>query len=397
MLDKVLQLTGILAILITPPAFSYTLGGWLQEEREFKIWMFNYARPEGGGYREIKANIPAPSVPLHNTNTSVAMTQTTPPFGTKCQIFGFLQGPDFDLHRIGATVLKGSRCQDIFQNIGTKLSPCFCTELEALDPMGGGEVGINQPYFDARVRDRRTWNNIRRGDLVKIDQRYPIFCENWVNSTSEVYVFAGFSIHHIVQVVAEFMGSCLLIVTGCGSILAVQFGNPKGFNLTAVSLCWGMLVASLGFTLQCHMNPAVTIALAATSQINMVKGALYIMAQCAGTTLGAQILVGFTPKRFTWSLGTTQLAKGVSPLQASMNPARSFGPSFISGYWKNHWIYWVGPISGAFAGTISYHLLYQSSPKSDLRKEGVITKNTSNGHIPRVEENGSVHCVTLGA
>ncbi|XP_021963501.1 aquaporin AQPAe.a [Folsomia candida] len=179
------------------------------------------------------------------------------------------------------------------------------------------------------------------------------------------------------SVVAEFMGSCLLIVTGCGSILAVQFGNPKGFNLTAVSLCWGMLVASLGFTLQCHMNPAVTIALAATSQINMVKGALYIMAQCAGTTLGAQILGPFTG--------------------ASMNPARSFGPSFISGYWKNHWIYWVGPISGAFAGTISYHLLYQSSPKSDLRKEGVITKNTSNGHIPRVEENGSVHCVTLGA
>ncbi|OXA39354.1 hypothetical protein Fcan01_25960 [Folsomia candida] len=156
---------------------------------------FNYTFLEIFVIPSDKATIPAPSVPLHN-----AMTPTMPPFGTKCQVFGFLQGPDFDLHRIGATVLKESRCQDIFQRIETKLkTPCFYTELEVLDPMGGGEVGINQPHFDARVRERKIWDN-RRGNLVKVDQRYPIFCENWVNSTSEeTYVFAGFSIHHIVQ------------------------------------------------------------------------------------------------------------------------------------------------------------------------------------------------------
>lgn len=51
-------------------------------------------------------------------------------------------------------------------------------------------------------------------------------------------------------VVRELIGSCLLIVVGCGSVLSANFSNPKVFNVTGVALCWGMMIASLAFVSQ---------------------------------------------------------------------------------------------------------------------------------------------------
>ena len=40
---------------------------------------------------------------------------------------------------------------------------------------------------------------------------------------------------------------------------------------------------------------------------------------------------------------------------ASMNPARSFGPALIQGYWDWHGFYWVAPIIGAVLAALLYH------------------------------------------
>ena len=40
-----------------------------------------------------------------------------------------------------------------------------------------------------------------------------------------------------------------------------------------------------------------------------------------------------------------------------MNPARSFGPAIVRNYWKNHYIYWVGPALGSLIATLLYGLV----------------------------------------
>jgi glycerol uptake facilitator-like aquaporin len=39
-----------------------------------------------------------------------------------------------------------------------------------------------------------------------------------------------------------------------------------------------------------HINPAVTIAMIVTSNITIIKGILYILVQCLGSTVGSAIL-----------------------------------------------------------------------------------------------------------
>jgi glycerol uptake facilitator-like aquaporin len=39
---------------------------------------------------------------------------------------------------------------------------------------------------------------------------------------------------------------------------------------------------------------------------------------------------------------------------ASMNPARSFGPALMQGYWTWHLLYWIAPIAGGVAGALFY-------------------------------------------
>jgi len=55
---------------------------------------------------------------------------------------------------------------------------------------------------------------------------------------------------------------------------------------------------------------------------------------------------------------------GIPLTGASMNPARSFGPAVVQGCWANHWIYWIGPLTGSTIAAIIAHFIFLSSPNA---------------------------------
>jgi aquaporin Z len=90
---------------------------------------------------------------------------------------------------------------------------------------------------------------------------------------------------------AEILGTCLLVLIGCGS--AVLAGAHIGF--AGVALAFGfallLLVYWLGPISGCHLNPAVTLSLAFSKKFPAREVAPYIVAQVVGGIIGAYILL----------------------------------------------------------------------------------------------------------
>src|SRR5471030_3296706 len=101
---------------------------------------------------------------------------------------------------------------------------------------------------------------------------------------------------------AEFFGTMVLILFGAGSVaMVVLFGdNPpipgevvKG-GYTNICLGWGLAVTFgiyiAGTISGAHLNPAVTLAMAATKRMPWSKVPHYILAQFIGAFLGAALV-----------------------------------------------------------------------------------------------------------
>ena len=175
-----------------------------------------------------------------------------------------------------------------------------------------------------------------------------------------------------------------------------------------------MLAYSVGHISGGHLNPAITIAAIINGKISWVRGNLYIVGQIAGGIVAALILMSVIPDVNEGNLGAHGLGEGVSvgmgfgieviftfllsfvvfatamdkrgpgvmapvaigitvavvhlvavPLTgAGINPARSLGPAIASGFWTDHWIYWVAPILGGLVGGTLYQLIFSGETES---------------------------------
>ncbi|HNX34217.1 MAG TPA: MIP/aquaporin family protein [Kiritimatiellia bacterium] len=95
------------------------------------------------------------------------------------------------------------------------------------------------------------------------------------------------------EVLGEALGTCLLVLFGCGSVaVSVLFGAHQG--LLPVALVWGVgvtLAIYLTRHLSCaHLNPAVTLAMAASGRMVWRKVPAYVVSQFAGAFLAGLLL-----------------------------------------------------------------------------------------------------------
>jgi glycerol uptake facilitator protein len=99
--------------------------------------------------------------------------------------------------------------------------------------------------------------------------------------------------------VAEFMGTMLLVLLGDGVVANVLLKETKGHDAgwIVITLGWGMAVFVGVFCVAdisgAHLNPAVTVGLALAHEFEASQVAGYILAQFAGAALGA-VLVWLT-------------------------------------------------------------------------------------------------------
>jgi aquaporin Z len=97
------------------------------------------------------------------------------------------------------------------------------------------------------------------------------------------------------KLVAEFLGTFVLVLGGCGAAVFSAAFPAVGIGLLGVSLAFGLTVLGCAYALGpvsgCHLNPAVTLGLCAGKRFAWKDAPAYIGAQVAGAVVAAGVLV----------------------------------------------------------------------------------------------------------
>ena len=207
---------------------------------------------------------------------------------------------------------------------------------------------------------------------------------------------------------AEFIGTLVLTLMGCGTAVFVGCNTPAGVVGTAIA--FGLSVVAMAYTIGgvsgCHINPAITFGVVLSGRMSWKDAFGYWAGQILGGIAGAAILYAFIAVSGApgaigdpagmgangvanaggpWGallvefvatfifvlvvLGSTDAKKGagnfaglaigltlilvhlvcINLTGTSVNPARSLGPALFAGgdYLKYVWVFFLAPLAGA--------------------------------------------------
>lgn len=222
----------------------------------------------------------------------------------------------------------------------------------------------------------------------------------------------------IKKYIAEFIGTAVLVIFGCGTAMLVGCDAESGSGYLLTALAFGLVIVGMAYCIGnisgCHINPAVSLGVLISGGMKIVDFIGYVIAQFLGAIAGSGILylifdmgeivdktggygsnglagvndsigIGFLVEvilTFVFVLtviGVTSKSAnhgsfggliigltltlvhilGIGFTGTSVNPARSLGPAIFAGgdALTNVWIFILAPLVGAAIAAIVYKVL----------------------------------------
>lgn len=220
----------------------------------------------------------------------------------------------------------------------------------------------------------------------------------------------------IKKYIAEFIGTAVLVIFGCGTAMLVGCDAKNGSGYLLTALAFGLVIVGMAYCIGnisgCHINPAVSLGVLISGGMKIVDFVGYVIAQFLGAIAGSGILYlifdmgGINPGKYGSNnldgvkdsigagflveviltfvfvltvIGVTSKSAnhgsfggliigltltlvhilGIGFTGTSVNPARSLGPAIFAGgdALANVWIFILAPLVGAAIAAIVYKVL----------------------------------------
>ena len=96
------------------------------------------------------------------------------------------------------------------------------------------------------------------------------------------------------KVLAEFIGSMVLVFIGCGTAMLVGCDAANGCGYILTALAFGLVIVAMAYSVGnvsgCHINPAVSLGVLLTGGISVKEFFIYFCGQLLGAFAGSGLL-----------------------------------------------------------------------------------------------------------
>lgn len=96
------------------------------------------------------------------------------------------------------------------------------------------------------------------------------------------------------KLIAEFIGTAVLVTLGCGTAMLVGCNAANGGGYILTALAFGLVIVGMAYCVGnisgCHINPAVSLGVLMSGGMTVKEFVGYVAAQCLGALAGAGLL-----------------------------------------------------------------------------------------------------------